>query len=70
MNRDWEKYFLDRLAKAEADLAKFKSAISMHGLRIRERDANGERDVTEKHLLDAEREVEEYRTIVRDISGE
>jgi hypothetical protein len=65
-NREWTDYFTKRLAETEEELAGFESAIAKHGLRIRHRDINGERDVTEEqrqHLKDA---IEEYRRMLRD----
>jgi hypothetical protein len=62
----WIAYFSARLAEAEKELAAFENAVAKHGLRVFERDVNGERDVTgrsRKMLQDA---VDEYRRCLRD----
>jgi len=64
--REWVGYFTKRLAEAEKELAAFDNCVAKHGLRVFERDVNGERDVTgrsRKMLQDA---VEEYRRCLRD----
>ena len=63
---EWIAYFSARLAEAEKELAGFENCVAKHGLRVFERDVNGERDVTgrsRKMLQDA---VQEYRRCLRD----
>jgi hypothetical protein len=63
---EWIAYFSARLAEAEKELAGFENCVAKHGLRVFERDVNGERDVTgqsRKMLQDA---VEEYHRCLRD----
>jgi hypothetical protein len=64
---DWKVYFRGRLAKVEAELAGFESAIAKYGLKIIHRDAvNGEVDVTDSELLNLRKQIEEYRVMLRD----
>ena len=65
-NREWTEYFTQRLAEAEKELAGFESAIAKFGLRVRHRDINGERDVTEEQRKQLKDAVEEYRKMLRD----
>lgn len=65
-SRDWKDYFSKRLAESEKELVDFKEAIAKHGLRVRHRDVNGERDVTEEQIKQLEDTVAEYRRILRD----
>jgi len=58
------KHLEERLAVAEEDLKRLKTAIAQHNLRVLERDVNGQRDVTEVHLKDAEGACEEYRRLM------
>src|SRR5438874_869568 len=62
----WIEYFTRGLAEAEKELAGFENCVAKHGLRVFERDVNGERDVTgraRKMLQDA---IDEYRRCLRD----
>jgi hypothetical protein len=68
--KDLLEYLAERLKKAEDELTAFKAAIANHGLRIRERDDQGERDVTDRHLREAEETCEECRTLLREWSKE
>ena len=65
-SQDWTKYFTDRLVEAEKELAGFELAVANHGLRVRHRDHQGERDVTDQELRQLEDAVEEYRGMLRD----
>jgi hypothetical protein len=65
-DREWVEYFTKRLAEAEKELAGFENAVAKHGLRVFERDANGERDVTERDRRMLQDAVEEYRRCLRD----
>ena len=64
-DQEWTEYFTKRLAEAEKELADFKSAVARYGLRVRHRDVNGERDVTDEELKWLEDAVEEYRSMLR-----
>jgi hypothetical protein len=65
-DREWVEYFTKRLAEAENGLAGFENAVAQHGLRVFERDQNGERDVTERSRRMLQDEIEEYRKCLRD----
>ncbi len=52
-------YLMERLREAEERLEQFETAIAAHGLRVYER------DITDRHLKDAEVDCEEYRTLIR-----
>jgi hypothetical protein len=62
---EWTEYFTRRLAEAEKELAGFENAVAKHGLRVLERDASGERDVTERDRKMLQESVEEYRRCLR-----
>lgn len=64
--REWIEYFTKRLAEAEKELAGFENAVAKHGLRVFERDVNGERDVTGRSRKMLEDTVEEYRRCLRE----
>ena len=68
--KDLTEHLAGLVKAAEEDLKRFKTAIAQHKLRIYERDVNGERDITDRHLTEAEATVEEYRTLMRDWSKE
>jgi len=59
-------YLQKGLKHAEDELAGFKAAIANHGLRVREHDDRGERDVTDQHLKECEEACEEYRRLIRE----
>ena len=60
------EHFDNRLQQAETDLMRLKTAIEIYGLRINERDINGERDITAQYLEGAEAACEEYRRLIRE----
>ena len=65
----WVKYFSARLAEAEKELAGFENvenAVAQHGLRVFERDVDGERDVTERSRKILQEAIDEYRRCLRD----
>lgn len=63
---EWSEYFTKALAEAEKELAGFENAVAKHGLRVFERDVNGERDVTERERKVLRDAVNEYRRCLRD----
>jgi hypothetical protein len=63
---DWDAYFTKALKDAETELANFESAVAKHGLRVRHKDKDGERDVTEQNRRALKHAVEEYRAALRD----
>jgi hypothetical protein len=65
-DEEWIKYFTNRLAESEKELADFKSAIANHGLRVRHRDVHGERNVTDQRVNQLEKAIDEYRRMLRD----
>jgi hypothetical protein len=65
-DEEWIKYFTNRLAESEKELADFKSAIANHGLRVRHRDVHGERDVTDQQVNQLEKAIDDYRRMLRD----
>lgn len=64
-DREWVEYFTRRLSEAEKELAAFENAVAHHGLRVFERDQNGERDVTGRSRQLLQDEIDEYRECLR-----
>jgi hypothetical protein len=58
-----QELFQKVLAAAEKELAAFKNAIAKYRLRVYHRTLYGERHVTEAHLEDLEKRIEEYRAL-------
>jgi hypothetical protein len=65
-DQEWIEYFTARLAEAEEELAGFENCVAKHGLRVIERDVNGERDVTGRSREMLQDTIEEYRRCLRD----
>jgi hypothetical protein len=67
---DLLKYLKRRLTESEDSLAQFQLAIIDHGLRVRERDVNGERDITDRCLKEEVAACDEYRRLIDEWSSE
>lgn len=68
--KDLTEHLLRCVAREERALADFKEAIEKHHFQIFERDVNGERDTTDRHLKEHEAACEEYRRLMRMWSAE
>jgi hypothetical protein len=68
--KDALEYLNRRLKEAEDSLVQFQLAIIDHGLRVRERDVNGERDITDRCLKDEVAACNEYRRLIDEWSSE
>ena len=66
MAEEWGERVESWLAEAEQELARFENAVANHGLRVFERDANGERNVTDQARQRLQATIEEYRRLLRD----
>lgn len=64
------EYLRRRLKESQDGLERLKAAVERHGLRVLERDIKGQRDVTDRHLIEAESACEEYRKLIDDWYGE
>ena len=65
-NQEWNTYFTKRRAEVTEELDGFKRAIAKYGLRLREHDVNGERDVTDAAIRKLEEQIREYERMLQD----